>query len=111
MALRNRHTGAGFKPPQAAVEKKHTVVSVEEKAYKEIRQVWIKKVSDKRTNGSAERLTMVSKLGFHHCSKINLEGTCLLSKWHPAYSWHELDSGSFVERRNHPRDDKRKPYK
>ena len=32
-------------------------MSVEEKAYKEIRQVWIKKVSDKRTNGSAERLT------------------------------------------------------
>ena len=31
------------------------VVSVEEKAY-EIRQVWIKKVSDKRTNGSVENV-------------------------------------------------------
>jgi len=54
---------------------------------------------------------MVSKSGFHYCSEINLEGTCLLSKWHPAYSWHELDSGSFVERRNSSRDGKRKPYK
>jgi hypothetical protein len=39
VALWNRHAGADFKPPQAAVVKKKTmVVSVEEKAY-EIRQV------------------------------------------------------------------------
>jgi len=53
--LRNRHAGADFKPPQAAVLKDPMVVSVEEKAY-EIRQVRIKKVSDKRTNGSVENV-------------------------------------------------------
>ena len=54
---------------------------------------------------------MVSKVGFVQYSTINLEDTCLLSRWHPAYSWHELDPGSFVERRNSSRDGKRKPYK
>jgi len=42
------------------------------------------------------------KLGPRFCSKMSLGETCLLPKWHPAYSWHELDSGSFVERENLP---------
>ena len=87
------------------------VVSVEEKTYG-IRQVGIKKVSDERTNVSVENvLWLVSKLGSRFCSKISLGDTCLLPRWHPAYSWHELDSGSFVERGNPSCDGKRKPYK
>ena len=90
---------------------KAMVVSVEEKAYG-IRQVGIKKVSDERTNVSVENvLWLVSKLGSRFCSKISLGDTCLLPRWHPAYSWHELDSGSFVERGNPSCDVKRKPYK
>jgi hypothetical protein len=90
---------------------KAMVVSVEEKAY-EIRQVWIKEVSDKRTNESVEKcLQMVSKLGSSSCSKNSLGDTCLLPKWHPAYSWHELGLGSLVERGNSSCDAKRKPYK
>jgi hypothetical protein len=86
-------------------------VSVEEKAYG-IRQVGIKKVSDERTNVSVENvLWLVSKLGSRFCSKISLGDTCLLPRWHPAYSWHELDPGSFVERGNSSCDGKRKPYK
>ncbi len=69
-------------------------------------------MSDKRTNGSVENvLQKVSKLGPRFYSKMSLGETCLLPKWHPAYSWHELDSGSFVERENPSRDGKRKPYK
>ena len=87
------------------------VVSVEEKAYM-IRQVGIKKVSDKLTNESVEKVQwMVSKLGYRFYSKISLEEICLLSKWHPAYSWHELDSGFFAEHGNSAWDVKRKPYK
>ena len=54
---------------------------------------------------------MVSKLGSRFYSKIAQEETCLLPKWHPAYSWHELDPGSCVERGNSSWDVKRKPYK
>jgi hypothetical protein len=76
-----------------------------------IRQVRIKKVSDERTNGNVESVhQMVSKLGLRFCSKISAGETCLLPAWHPAYSWHELDPGSRVERGNPSRDDKRKPY-
>ena len=90
---------------------KAMVVSVEEKAYG-IRQVGIKKVSDERTNVSVENvLWLVSKLGSRFCSKISLGDTCLLPRWHPAYSWHELDPGPFVERGNSSCDAKRKPYK
>jgi hypothetical protein len=90
---------------------KAMVVSVEEKAYM-IRQVGIKKVSDKLTNGSVEKVQwMVSKLGCRFYPKISLEEICLLSKWHPAYSWHELDSGFFAEHGNSSWDGKRKPYK
>ena len=76
-----------------------------------IRQVRIKKVSDERTNGSVESVQMVSKLGPRLSAKISAGETCLLPAWHPAYSWHELDPGSRVERGNPSRDDKRKPYK
>jgi hypothetical protein len=69
-------------------------------------------MSDERTNESVENvLQMVSKLESRFYSKSSLGETCLLPKWHPAYSWHELDSGSFVERGNSSCDDKRKPYK
>ena len=78
----------------------------------EIRQVRIKKVSDELTDVSVENVDqMVSKLGFRFCSKISAGETCLLPAWHPAYSWHELDPGSRVERGNPSRDGKRKPYK
>ena len=50
-------------------------------------------------------------MGPRFYSKMSLGETCLLPKWHPAYSWHELDSGSFVERENPSWDGKRKPYK
>ena len=77
-----------------------------------IRQVRIKKVSDKLTNGSVENVDqMVSKLGSRFCSKISAGETCLRPAWHPAYNWHELDPGSRVERGNPSRDVKRKPYK
>ena len=90
---------------------KAMVVSVEEKAHK-MCQVWIKEASDKRTNVSVERcLQMVSKLGSSSCSKNSSGDACLLPEWHPAYSWHELGSGSFVERGNSSCDAKRKPYK
>ena len=66
----------------------------------------------KLTNVSVENvLEKVSKLGSRFYSKMSLGETCLLPKWHPAYSWHELDSGSFVERENLSWDEKRKPYK
>ena len=54
---------------------------------------------------------MVSELGSLYCPKISLGDTCLLPEWHPAYSWHELDSGSCVERWELFTDAKRKPYK
>src|SRR5216683_3897203 len=88
-----------------------TVVSVGEKAHV-MRQVWTKKVSDKRTNGGVEKvLQAMSKLGSRFCSRISSAGTCLLAERHPAYSWHELGPGSFAERGNPSCDAKRKPYK
>ena len=58
-------------------------------------------MSDKLTNGSVENVDQtVPKLGSRFCSKISAEETCLLPAWHPAYSWHELDPGSRVERGN-----------
>jgi hypothetical protein len=90
---------------------KATVVSVGEKAHV-MRQVWTKKVSDKRTNGGVENVLQgMSKLGSRFCSRISSAGTCLLAERHPAYSWHELGSGSFAERGNPSCDAKRKPYK
>ena len=69
-------------------------------------------MSDKRTNGSVDNvLQVVSKLGSRFYPKMNLGDTCLLTKWHPAYSWHELDSGSFAERGSSLWDGKRKLYK
>ena len=77
-----------------------------------MRQVRIKKVSDKLTNGSVENVDqMVSKLGFRFCSKISAGETCLLPARLPAFSWLDLDPGSRVERGNPSRDGKRKPYK
>ena len=66
----------------------------------------------KLTNVSVETpLRMESKLGTLTLPKISVRDTCLLPTRLPAYSWHELDSGSFAERRNSSRDGKRKPYK
>ena len=90
---------------------KATVVSVGEKA-QVMRQVWTKKVSDKRTNGGVENvLQRMSKLGSRFCSRISSAGACLLAEWRPAYSWHELGPGFFAERGNSSCDAKRKPYK
>ena len=90
---------------------KATVASVGEKAHV-MRQVWTKKVSDKRTNGGVEKVRQgMSKLGSRFCSRISSAGTCLLAERHPAYSWHELGPGSFAERGNPSCDAKRKPYK
>jgi len=62
-------------------------------------------VSDKQTNVSVENvLKLTSKSGSRFCSEISLGETCLLPRWRPAYSWHELDLGSFVERGNSPCD-------
>src|SRR6266851_1439937 len=77
-----------------------------------MRQVWTKKVSDKRANGGVEKVLQgMSKLGSRFCSRISSVGTCLLAERHPAYSWHELGPGSFAERGNPSCDAKRKPYK
>ena len=110
-----RSFGAGM-PVQASnyperLWSKATVVSVGEKAHV-MRQVWTKKVSDKRTNGGVEKVLQgMSKLGSRFCSRISSAGTCLLAERHPAYSWHELGPGSFAERGNPSCDAKRKPYK
>jgi hypothetical protein len=89
---------------------KAMVVSVEEKAYR-IGQVWITKVSGKRTNGRIEIFELVSKLGSCPYSKRSRGATCLLPRWHPVFSWHERDPGSGVERGNSACDVKRKLYK
>ncbi len=44
-------------------------------------------------------------------SEISLRGTCLLLKRRPAYRWHDLNLGFFMERGNLMCDAKRKPYK
>ena len=56
-------------------------------------------------------IPLMSKSGSSDCSEINLEATCLLSRWHPAYRGHELNPGFSMERGNSFCDVKRKPYK
>ena len=41
---------------------------------------------------------MVSKLGIPTVSKISVGDACFIAYADPAYGWHELDSGSLVER-------------
>jgi hypothetical protein len=49
---------------------------------------------------SVETAKMRSKPRVGSSLGINLEVTCLLSKWSPAQRWHELDLGSYMERGN-----------
>ena len=83
--------GDGGRPSEAALQEeasnhlkllwsKAMVVSVEEKSHK-MRQVWIKKVSIKRTNVSVETTLMVSELGTPTFPKISVGGT-----WSTAYA-------------------------
>ncbi len=89
---------------------KAMVGSVEEKAYRR-GQVWITKGSAKRTKVRIEMFELVSKLGSCPCSKRSRGETCVLPRWHPVFSWHERDLGSWVERGNSACDVKRKLYK
>jgi len=72
-ALRNRHSGADSKPPQAAVDESPMVVSVEEKAHK-MCQVRIKKVSGEQTNVSVETCLDGVKIGDSHGSQDQCRG-------------------------------------
>ena len=57
------------------------------------------------------QVTVMSKSGSQRCSEISLEETCLPTKWHPVYRWHELNPGFSMERGNLVHDVKGKPYK
>ena len=87
------------------------MVSVEEKAYKDMSGM--DQEGERQANQCKRRNPgmTVSKVGSIQYSAMNLGDTCLLPRWHPAYSWHEPDPGSCVERGNSSRDVKRKPYK
>ena len=54
---------------------------------------------------------MMSKSGSRLYPEINPKETYLLIGWHPAYRWHDLNSGFSMERGNLMCDVKRKPYK
>ena len=54
---------------------------------------------------------MMSKSGSKRYFETNPKATYLLIGWHPAYRWHDLNSGFSMERGNLMYDVKRKPYK
>ena len=109
MALWSRQTGCRLQTTASCWGGETLVVSVAEKAH-EMCQVWTKKVSDERTSGSVERLNDDVETGGSTLSQDKSSGwPVFLAGRHPAYSWHELGPGSFVERGNPARDAKGEP--
>ena len=53
----------------------------------------------------------MSESGADVFPEMSPKATYLLIGWHPAYKWHEVNSGFSMERGNLMYDGKRKPYK
>ena len=100
LASRYRSAGTGIKPPGAAVFRKGMVVSDHGKG---VLKTSGRNQGDerKRTTDHASKFPLdVVRIGGRSNSKISPRETCLLLGRQPVYRWHDLDSGSCMERGN-----------
>jgi len=100
LASRYRSAGTGIKPPGDAVFRKGMAVSDHGKGFLKTSG---RNQGDerKRTTDHASKFPLdVVRIGGRSNSKISPRETCLLLGRQPVYRWHDLDSGSCMERGN-----------
>lgn len=108
LALRSLLAGAGFKPANAAVSKRHGGERLVKRLPERESGVYQEDERKRTVEDPSLEVKVLSKPGRLGVPGISLAATCLLARRQPVYRRHEPDAGAGTEHGNLLFDDKGK---